>query len=259
MKQNPKMERCLGLFRELKGLRVPLYAANACYFLVLGIFPALVLLLGLLRYTSLESSVFTGLLEGYLPRVFREQTGVLVDAVSEKISGAALGISAVTVLWSASRGMFGILTGLKAVYRREENRGWFHARLVSVGYTLVLLAALPVTLGIHLFGGALLGLGWMLPLVQTGIFAALYMAVPGGGNTFRDSLPGAVLASAGWLVFSGGYSLYVTWFAPLRSLYGSVYMLALGMLWLYGCLCIFFYGGAWNAARQRWKKDVKEP
>ena len=88
-------------------------------------------------------------------------------------------------------------------------------------------------------------------LLQTGLFTAMFMALPNQRNTFRDSLPGAILASAGWLIFSNLYSVYVRHFAGYANIYGSVYMVALSMLWLYFCLSIVFYGGALNHYLQK--------
>ena len=65
-------------------------------------------------------------------------------------------------------------------------------------------------------------------------------------RSFRDSLPGALLASAGWLSFSNLYSIYVERFAHLTNVYGSIYAISLSMLWLYCCMAIVFYGGALN-------------
>ena len=44
------------LWRRLQGFHIPLYAANASFFIVMAVFPALLLLLGLLRYTTLDMS-----------------------------------------------------------------------------------------------------------------------------------------------------------------------------------------------------------
>ena len=74
----------------------------------------------------------------------------------------------------------------------------------------------------------------------------LYMVLPNGKNRFGDSLPGALLASSGWLVFSDLYSIYVENFSGYANVYGSVYAVALSMLWLYCCLSILFYGGVLN-------------
>ena len=47
-------------------------------------------------------------------------------------------------------------------------------------------------------------------------------------------------------MFSDLYSIYVERFARLTNVYGSVYAVALSMLWLYCCMSIVFYGGALN-------------
>ena len=52
------------------------------------------------------------------------------------------------------------------------------------------------------------------------------------------------------------YSIYVEHFAGFAKLYGSVYAVALAMLWLYCCMSIVFYGGGLNrylAERKRKK------
>ena len=81
----------------------------------------------------------------------------------------------------------------------------------------------------------------------------MFMARPNRRNLLWESLPGALLASVGWLVFSNLYSVYVEHFAHLTNVYGSVYAVALSMLWLYCCMSIVFYGGALNALLSRGK------
>jgi membrane protein len=92
--------------------------------------------------------------------------------------------------------------------------------------------------------------------VQTVLFTAIFMVLPNKRNTMADSLPGAVLSSLGWLMFSKLYSIYVEHFAGLSNIFGSVYAVALSLLWLYFCMSILFYGGtlnAWLIARKRRK------
>ena len=74
----------------------------------------------------------------------------------------------------------------------------------------------------------------------------MFMALPNKDIRFRDALPGALLASCGWLIFSNLDSVYVEHFARLSNVYGSVYAVALSMLWLYCCISIVFYGGVLN-------------
>ena len=86
----------------------------------------------------------------------------------------------------------------------------------------------------------------VLLLLQIGLFTVMYALLPEQRNRLSRSLPGAVFAALGWLIFSHLFSVYVEHFALYTNIYGSVYALALGMLWLYFCICIFFYGGALN-------------
>lgn len=251
--------------REVSRLRVPLYAANACYFIVLAVFPALLLLLGLLRYTPLEVERLGEMLQGVLPEALLESAEELILLTYDNTSASVLGVSAVTTLWSASRGIYGVLTGLNGVYEVAEDRGYFYTRFISVLYTFAFLVVLLMTLSLHVFGAKLLSvlqrashpflvflLGlidlrfFLLLVLQTVIFTAMFMVLPNRRNRFWDSLPGALLASSGWLIFSDLYSIYVEHFAHLSNVYGSVYAVALSMLWLYCCMAIVFYGGALN-------------
>jgi membrane protein len=87
---------------------------------------------------------------------------------------------------------------------------------------------------------------FLLLFLQTAIFTAMYLVLPNQKNRLADVIPGALLASSGWLIFSNLYSVYVDHFAHLSNVYGSVYAVALSMLWLYFCMAIVFYGGALN-------------
>ena len=246
--------KTIHLWRRVSGLRVPLYAANASFYLVLAVFPGLLLLLGLLRYTPLEVERLGEMLASFLPEALAEGVEELILLTYDNTSGITLGLSVVTTLWSASRGIYGMIIGLNGVYEIRENRGYFHIRFLSVVYTFVFLLVLILTLGFHVFGTRLLRIfpEWvnlrffLLLLLQTGIFTAMYMVLPNQKNRFWDALPGALLASSGWLIFSNLYSVYVEHFAHLSNVYGSVYAIALSMLWLYFCMAIVFYGGALN-------------
>jgi membrane protein len=74
----------------------------------------------------------------------------------------------------------------------------------------------------------------------------MFIVLPNRHNSFRESLPGAVLASTGWLIFTQLFSFYVEHFSGYANVYGSVYAVALSMLWLYCCMSIVFCGGALN-------------
>ena len=59
--------RVIRLRRRIRQMRIPIHAANAGYFIMLAVFPMLVLILSLLRYTNLDAVDLMTLLEGLLP------------------------------------------------------------------------------------------------------------------------------------------------------------------------------------------------
>lgn len=254
-----------GYWNRIRPMHIGLHAANAGYFIALSVFPTLVLLLGLLRYTGMDAGDLLSLLSGFIPDVLIPAAEKLIISAYAYTSTAMVSISAIGVLWSASRGIYGLLMGLNAIYDVHEDRGYMYTRGISVLYTFLFLVVLILTLVLNVFGETILehlpiarGALWelvdsivdlrfiLLLLLQTGLFTAMFMALPNRKNRFSDSFPGAVLASAGWLLFSNGFSFYVEHFSGYASIYGSVYTVALSMLWLYFCLCLLFCGGALN-------------
>ena len=257
--------KAIAHIRKIQKMGIPGHAANAGYFIVVSVFPALVLILSILRYTDLDAGDLLHFLEGVIPQALMGTAEKLIISTYAQTSRAVVSVSAVGALWSASRGVYGVLTGLNAIYGVQEDRGYWYTRGISVVYTFGLLIVLLLTLILNIFGEALLSAleespaflwqilsklvnlrFFLLLLLQTALFTAIFMVLPNRKNSFSDSFPGAVLASLGWLIFTELFSVYVAHFRGYANIYGSVYAVALSMLWLYFCLLILFYGGALN-------------
>lgn len=249
----------------IRPMDIPLHAAHTCFFLILSMFPCLLLLLGLLRYTDFGVADLMDLLEVFLPQSLLPMVEPLVEVSYRHSTGAVISVSVLATLWSASRGTYGLLWGLSAVYGVDDRRPYWRRRGVSVAYTFLFLVALIMALVLHVFGSRLVDYLWMttnppimwllnlidlrsliLLFVQSILFSAMYMLLPGTRHGLKASLPGACLASLGWTIYSRLFSIYVEYFTVYTNIFGSIYALALGMLWLYFCISILFYGGACN-------------
>lgn len=240
--------------------RIGLYAANASFFIVLSLFPSLVLLLGLLRHTGLEVSRLVSAVGAFVPQALLPLVKSLILSAYSGTTGTVLSLSALTALWSAGRGVQGLLCGLYAIYGITEGRSWLGKRIAGIVYTAAFLLILLLTLALGVFGRQLLQalpqtqlLTQLLPLrflllpaLQSLVLCALYRVPSGSKVTFRQTLPGAVVACLGWLVFSRLYSVYALYSVRYTTIYGSVYAVALFMLWLYCCIGIVFFGGVLN-------------
>ena len=276
MKQLPRgglIGKTIGAAGVIAELNIPFRAAYGAYFLILSAFPALLLVLNSLRYTALTVADLTAVLENVLPEALMDSVQELISSTYRSASSAVAGVSVLTLLWSSSKGVYGLLKGLNAVYGVEEDRGYVYTRGISVVYALLFLVVLVLTLVLHVFGNTLTNLlhgienpvvmflvdlidlrSVLLLAVQVLLFTAIYMVLPNRRNGFWESLPGAVFSSVGWAVFSWAYSVYVTHFSKISNIYGSVYSVAVSMLWLYCCVSILFYGAALNKLLSSYRK-----
>ena len=267
--------RGIRAFRRIRELHITTYAGYASYFLILSLFPTLVLTLGLLRYTPLEPDHLMDLLEGFLPSSLRAYAWGLLDAVHANTTRTVVSLSAMAALWSAGKGIYGLMKGLNAVYEVREHRGWLRTRLLCAAYMVSFLLVLMLTLVLHVFGntlaeflrhrgGRIAWLGeelqglryFLLVALQTLLFTAAFMYLPGRNNRFFDSLPGALFGSLGWMTVSGLFGVYVEYSSGYSHIFGPVYTLALAMLWLYACVNTLFFGGILNCWLMKKKENV---
>lgn len=253
------------IFDFLKPMNISIRGAYTSFFLILSLFPSLMILFCLLSYTSYGVEEVLALAAMVLPEPFLPLAQRLLNGAYDNASGTVLSLSIITALWSASRGMLGLMEGMNAVYGLEEKRNYFATRGISALYTLLIVVVLVLTLVLHVFRTTILDYlrmtthpvllflmdlidlrFFLLFFVQTVFFTAMYVVLPNRKNSVIKSLPGALFASVGWLTVSDLFSLYVEYFPRYANIFGSVYAAALAMLWLYFCISILFYGGALN-------------
>ena len=204
--KNRHVARVVDMVTSLYHLDVPVYAANAAYFIILAAFPTVMLLLNLLSYTSLGGGALLDILENVIPSALMPSVTRLLTGMFASSSKTLVSVSALAALWSASRGIFGMLTGLNRIYGVQEDRGYVFTRLLSLVYTFLFLLVLLLTLALHVFGQTILA---QLPrndnpmiillldvissrflvllVLQTALFAAMFMFLPNRRNKFLPS------------------------------------------------------------------------
>ena len=202
------------------------------------------------------------ILNTFLPQSLR---GLAYRALSELFvkSGSILSLSAITALWTASRGSAAV--SRRHVYRATDNRGFIKNVLWSALYTVVFIAMLLLTLVLLVFGPTIIEfVSGLFPLLS-GVFALferlraivflvvfclffafVYRSLSGRNVAFSKQLPGAAFSALGWVIFSLGYSIYIENFSNYSYIYGSLAAIVLMMLWLYFCMIIFLFGAEIN-------------
>ncbi len=262
------------LIGKAASAQVGVYAANAAFFILLSIFPAMMLLIGLLQYTPLTPTDLQQALSAFFPEALSPLLDYMTQELFAMNSVGLLSLSAVFAVWSASRGVYSLIRGINKVYCASETRSYFILRLRSVLDTVLLLLALIATLILHLFGKQLgtnlneKGFSFLssifqanhlfIFLVLTLLFTAFYAWFPNKKQHLLDALPGAAATAIGWIVFSVLFTFYVSRSGGYSIYYGSLSVIALTMLWLYVCMCIFFYGGILNSRLSERKKSTRK-
>ncbi len=251
--------------RKLREDSISAFASQAAFFIILSFFPFVMFLLTLLNYLPFSLTEVRQMMTDFFPAAITSILDPLVVELMGKASGTLRSVTVIAALWSASRGALALSRGLNSVYEQKETRNYFLLRFASMLYTLVFAALLIVSLVLLVFGNLLyefavtalpfLGdLAFILlsarsiltMVVLTAFFLVLYMAIPNRKSRLFTELPGAVLASAGWLLFSWIFSYYIDHMGNFSYIYGSVAALAVCMLWLYACMYILFIGAEIN-------------
>ena len=248
---------------QIAGDKVTVYAAQASFFVIISAVPFLSLLIsiaGLVLPSDLPD-VLTGL---PVPEGFSVLFDTVIDDLRTAPNVPLLSVSAVTTLWSASRGISAIRSGLELVYRAGRSKGFFAHRIKSLVSTLVFIAVITAAVTLMLFGdlvGEWLRIAKISDLImrlRTPLFTAalcilftvMYSSTARRSTRVKNGilphLPGAVFSSVGWTLFSYFYSLYITHFPSASYIYGSLAAVCLIMLWLYFCMIILLLGAEVN-------------
>ena len=131
------------------------YAAQAAFFVIISVFPLTMLLLTLVKYLPYFNDGVPMIQFDILPHDLNEFATNALGEIINKSSNTVLSISAVTALWSSSKGVYSIFQGLASVYSVKDTRSGFTMRLLAVVYTALFLVMLILALGFLVFGDSI--------------------------------------------------------------------------------------------------------
>jgi membrane protein len=260
------------------------FAAALSYYFVMAFFPALIALAAIVAYMPIPDLFNT--IVSTLSRVMpAESMGLVRKIVSQIISpnrGALLSFGLLGTLWSASGGFANMIEALDVSYNVPETRPiwktrWLGLELTFLIGTLILFAFAIMVVGPRFgeFLAAHLGLSWMfarawpvlryslaLVFIVTAV-VALYKLAPNVRQSYKQALPGAILAVAGWMLLSSGLSFYIHRFANLNKTYGVLGGGIALLIWMYWSGFIILVGAEFNSEiiqeRGDGKLELKQP
>ena len=253
------------------------WGASMTYFLVMSLFPGLLVavsLLGVFGDPSIIGDATKYLRDVGAPRevvdAVEQSLAGLITASSEK-AGVALVFGALLALYGAS-GAFGSAgRALNVAFGSDEDRGFVRRKLGDLGWTAVVIVLAVVALVSVLLGGDVakdllgrFGIGeeaaavwlyarWPLAMLAMMLaFAIVYAFAPDlEHRRFRWITPGSALAVVIWLIASALFFVYVSNFGSYGATYGAFAGAVLLLLWLYITSLAFLLGGELNGELER--------
>jgi membrane protein len=243
-------------------------AAQLAYYYFLAVFPAILFLLAAASFFPLGNltddigRVLGPIASPDVVQLIQDQMTRLSDADS----GGLLTFGVLAALWSSSAALVSIVGALNRAYDLDETRPWWHVRLLAIALTLGLaifvLSALTLVLGgstLARFLGERIGWGqlfewaWMIvqwpltfALISTAVGLVYYFG-PDADQEWTWISPGAVVATALWLIASLGFKIYVANFTDYNASYGAVGGVIVVLLWFYVSGLAILVGAELNA------------
>ncbi len=244
---------------------VPAYSAYVSFFLFISAFPFIMALLAFIKYMPFDKDVLLNFIENLAPGAIGDMLTSWIHEIYNSSSGI-MSISIIVALWSSSKGIWGIVQSINSIYGCDYRQNYFFKRFFAVIYTLLLIIIILASLALIIFGNKLAAwIGFtsvifdmrimIAVLMCFFIFIIIYTWIPDRKTKIRYELPGAVFTTAGMVLFSYIYSIYMDFVNLKNSIYGSLSTIILLLMWLYFCMYILFIGAEINVALSRRRKD----
>lgn len=262
----PLQTMCEKIWNNMKKDRISASAAQCSYYVILSFIPFVILLLTLIQYTNIQPQQLFNIISKVIPENMSEMVlGVIMEVYSKSIG--TISISLIFTLFSADRGLYALIKGLRLVfnYNNNEEKSFIYLKIMSLLKTVAFIIIMVVGLVLLVFGSSIIstiqenfGLlkGYTLfskiityiiaLLVIFVVFLCIYKFVPGHKITFKSQIRGAALGSIVLNIVSFIFSRYLDIFKGFSITYGSLTTLMLIMMWTYTCFYIIFLGAEIN-------------
>ena len=243
------------------------YAAQISFYLLLSLFPFLILLATALTQTKLiDIEQLLEMLRG--SKIFPDVALSVVEDtfLGVTMPGASISFYIIVVLWSASRGIRAVMNGIHMAFRTREAHNIVIRFLLSCFYTICFVLVVVLFASLVVFGDSLFSwlsstfhlfflmsgivklLRSLIPLGFTLLlYVLLYKFIPAKDLHVRDVLPGALFAALSSYLISQGFSIYTNHFANYSALYGSISGIIVICTWMYLFSLMMVIGAEINA------------
>lgn len=247
--------------RNLSSFQLDVYSSGAAFFIFISMIPFTLIVLSIIPRTSFSQAEINTLVTKFIPEDFQIAASALLRDLYYR-SKTVLSLSIITLLWSSSRGIMAITKGLNRINFVEENRNYFVVRAIAILYTVLLVIGVVALIVLGVFGKRIFRMveqnyeelhgiaitiyhysDMIMILILFILFLFMYKFLPARHMILKEQLPGALLATVIWWGFTELFSYFILHFNAY-SMYGSMAMVVILLVWIYAGIYFFFFG-AW--------------
>jgi membrane protein len=267
------------VFEDISRTRVTSVAGGLAYFFLLSVFPMLLVFATALGFLPIPNLFDKGIdiMARFVPA---DAMGLVRETLKGILSpqrGGLLSLGLLGAIWSASGGFSSMIDALDIAYDAKASRSFMKQRLVSILLTFTVGGLFALGLVFSILGPAfgqwvtnILHLSSVFahvwPFLRWGVMLAsivlaiemLYYLGPNVKQTFKATLPGAILATVVWLLASLALGVYIQHFGSYNKTYGSIGAVVVLMLWLYVTSIVLLVGAEVNSELQKRTGEVLE-
>ncbi len=249
------------------GTEIRLTSIVIAYYLLLSIFPLVIVIGNLLPLFGVNPTTTLSYLDTVIPPQAIDIIHPLVEGLLSPTNGSLLSIGALVAVWSSAKGVSHLRRGMNKAYGIPDSTNFIVKRLLSIITILLIILLLIAFLLLFSFGELLASIferripwlsyiiSWVFELkflVAVGfLFCMLllvYRTTPAVKLKLRHVIPGAAFATAGLLLLVQAFTLYIHFSTRIWSGYGALSTVIVLIFWLNLSALIVLLGAVLNAS-----------
>jgi membrane protein len=271
-------------WRALLADRLFGHAAELGFYFLFALFPTLFSASSVLGLAARSADRIYDRLLDYLALVMPTAAlGTILETFNETTAAATPGkvtFGLIATVWSASVGISAIQDTLNVVYKIQDTRSYFVARIYAIGLTILLTVIVSFALASLLGGDVVAGIakyrihdsilataaaatarliGWAgAAILLTVSFAVIYYWAPDfRRRTWQWLSPGGSIGILGWLIASLGLRVYLHYFNSYSVIYGSLGAVIILLTWFYTTGLMLLLGAEINSEIEAAAAEVR--
>jgi membrane protein len=264
----------LGAGRSALADHMPLLASALSYSSFFAIPSLLLLAIGVFTLAGSAATIDSVIaaLHGAVPAEALDLFGASLKQIDSRAhtSVVLILVGSLLAIWSLTGAMSAFMTAIELAYARRDPRSFLRKRLVALELVAFFLLALALVCGLLVFGPTLSAwvgrktsseslVSWVWwgaewPLLIGALLALLTIMLwlaPAQRPSWQVLFPGALLATAIWIVSSAGFAFFTATYGTYNKTWGSLSAVIVTLVWLWLTALALLLGAELNAAAAR--------